>query len=388
MPAILTGWKPVPLSALSRLAESRRAIRLWPVMQRFFTFILVVFAVLAGALAFFQHHEIYELRRARAQDKASWKHYREIAETAQAEVARLKSEADIAKENIARLTAERDAALARAKSLPPGGPPMPVAGAKKSAGETGGGGMMEGIAKMYSTEEGRKMMRAQMAMGLKMQYGGLGKDLKLDPKVADQVFALLGDRQAALSEATFAAMKGGTLDEAATKEISGKSAALKQEYDEKLKAVLGDTGMSQLHDYERTLGDRMMLNMHEQQFSASGSPLESGQRDSLLQIMKDERLKTPAGVFDQANGGDASKAIAAMRDDSAIEKWIAQEQDYQQRVVQAATKTLNPDQVNALQESFKQQLELQRFGVKMSKEMFKGTDTPAPAPIVTDSPEK
>ena len=57
-------------------------------------------------------------------------------------------------------------------------------------------------------------------------------------------------------------------------------------------------------------------------------------------------------------------------------------------MVQAATKTLNPDQVNALQESFKQQLELQRFGVKMSKEMFKGTDTPAPAPIVTDSPEK
>ena len=183
-------------------------------------------------------------------------------------------------------------------------------------------------------------------------------------------------------------MKSGILDDAATKEISAKSDAMTKEYDEKLKAVLGEQGATQLKDYERTLGDRMMLNMHEQQFSASGSPLESGQRDSLLQIMKDERLKTPAGVFDQANGGDASKAIAAMRDDSAIEKWIAQEQDYQQRVVQAATKTLNPDQVNALQESFKQQLELQRFGVKMSKEMFKGTDTPAPAPIVTDSPEK
>jgi len=355
-------------------------------MQRSFPVIPVALAVVAGAVAFFQNHDLTALRRGHADDVASRKHWREVAETAQADVARLKSEADIAKENIARLTAERDAALARAKSLPPGTPPVP--GAPKPAEETGGGGMMAGMAKMFSTEEGKKMMRSQMAMGLKMQYGSLAKDLNLDPKLADQVFSLLGDRQMALSEATFGAMKGGALDEAATKEMGAKTEALKKEYDEKLKTVLGDTGMSQLQDYERTLGDRMMLNMHEQQFSATGSPLESAQRDSLLQIMKDERLKTPAGVFDPANGGDVSKTIAAVRDDGAIEKWIAQEQDYQQRVVQAATKTLNPDQVNALQESFKQQLEMQRFGVKMSKEMFKGTGTSAPASTVTESPAK
>lgn len=381
----MTGGRDFP--ALSRLAELRRALTLRVTMPRSFPVISVVLALVFGTVAFFQNKEATALRHANADDVASRKHWREVAERADAEVARLKSEADLANENIARLTAERDAALARAKSLPPG-PPMPPPGAPQPAGETGGKGMMEGIAKMFSTEEGKKMMRSQMAMGLKMQYGSLAKDLKLDPKLADQVFSLLGDRQMALTEVTFGAMKGGALDEAATKEIAAKSEALKKEYDEKLKAVLGDTGMTQLQDYERTLGDRMMLNMHEQQFSASGSPLESGQRDSLLQIMKDERLKTPAGLFDQANGGDASKAIAAMRDDSAIEKWIAQEQDYQQRVVQAATKTLNPDQVNALQESFKQQLDLQRFGVKMSKEMFKGTDAPAPALTVTDSPAK
>ena len=261
-------------------------------------------------------------------------------------------------------------------------------GAPPPAGEKAGGGMMEGIAKMFSTEEGKKMMRSQMAMGLKMQYGSLAKDLKLDPKVADQVFALLGDRQAALAEATFGAMKGGALDEAATKEISAKSEVLKKEYDEKLKTVLGDSGMTQLQDYERTLGDRMMLNMHEQQFSAAGSPLEQTQRDSLLQIMKDERLKTPASAFEKMNGGDASKTFAAIRDDAAVEKWIAQEQDYQRRVLQAATQALNPDQVNALQESFKQQLEMQRFGVKMSKEMFKTSGATAPTSTTTESPVK
>ena len=355
-------------------------------MKRSLTPIFAVVALVAVAVAFFQNNELVALRRAHAEDAAAHQRDREGAQAAEAEFARLKSAADSAQENVARLTAERDAALARAKSLPPGGPPMP--GAPPPTGEKAGGGMMEGIAKMFSTEEGKKMMRAQMAMGLKMQYGSLAKDLKLDPKVADQVFALLGDRQTALAEATFGAMKGGALDEAAAKEISAKSEVLKKEYDEKLKTVLGDSGMTQLQDYERTLGDRMMLNMHEQQFSAAGSPLEQTQRDSLLQIMKDERLKTPASAFEKMNGGDASKTFAAIRDDAAVEKWIAQEQDYQRRVLQAATQALNPDQVNALQESFKQQLEMQRFGVKMSKEMFKTSDTTAPIPQTTELPVK
>ena len=353
-------------------------------MQRSLSAVLVALAVAAGVFAFVQYNDAAALKRTQAEDIAARK-------AVEAELASLKSAVDAAKENVARLTAERDAALARARNLPPGAPPMPLPGAQPPAGEKGGTGMMEGIAKMFSTDEGKKMMRSQMAMGLKMQYGGLAKDLKLDPKVADQVLALLGDRQAAITEATFAAMKNGTLDEAATKDIASKSEAMQKEYDDKLKAVIGDDGVSQLKDYERTLGDRMMLNMHEQQFTAAGAPLEQTQRDLLLQIMKDERLKTPASAFDAANTGDSSKAFAAMRDDAAVEKWLTQESDYQQRVLQAATQTLNPDQVNALRESFKQQLDMQRFGVQMSKEMFKGSAGGASVivrPSVTESPAK
>ena len=357
-------------------------------MKRSLTPIFAVLALVAGAIAWMQYDNAAKLR----QQIASLTAERDAALKEQADLARLKTAAGIAQENIARLTAERDAALARAKSLPPAGAPPPPPGIPQPGEEKGGNGMMEGIAKMFSTEEGRKMMRSQMTMGLKMQYGSLAKDLKLDPKVADQVLSLLGDRQAALTEATFAAMKNGTLDEAATKEIAAKSEVLQKEYDAKLKAVLGDTGMSQLHDYERTLGDRMMLNMHEQQFSAAGAPLGDTQRDSLLQIMKDERLKTPASAFDASNAGDTSKTMAAIRDDAAVANWLKQEEDYQRRVLQAATQTLNPDQVNALQESFKQQLEMQRFGVKMSKEMFKGTGGQATImvapPVTTESPAK
>ena len=132
------------------------------------TSIFAVVALVAVAVAYFQNNELLALRRVHSGDTALRKHYREAAEAAEAEIARLKSAADIAQENVARLTAERDAALARAKSLPPGGLPMPTPGASPPAGEKAGSGMMEGIAKMFSTEEGKKMMRSQMTMGLKM----------------------------------------------------------------------------------------------------------------------------------------------------------------------------------------------------------------------------
>ncbi len=353
-----------------------------PAMKRSPTFLLAVLALAAGAIAWLQYDSAAQLRHSLASLTAE----REASKKAtEAELARLKLATDSALENVARLRAERDAALARAKAEPAGAAPETKAGAAQIGGEAAGGGMMAGFAKMFSTEEGKKMMRSQMAMGLRMQYGALGKDLHLDPKVADQVLGLLGDRQMAMSEATFGAMKSGALDEAGTKEMTEKSKTLKTEYDEKLKAVLGGEGMTQFHDYERTLGDRMMLSMHEQQFSAAGSPLEATQRDSLLQIMKDERQKTPASAFDAANQGDVSKSLAAIRDEATVEKWNVQEQDYQRRVLEAATRTLNPDQVNALQESFKQQLEMQRFGIKMSKEWFTGAKT---APTETATPAK
>ena len=339
-------------------------------MKRTLPAILTAFAVSAGVFAFVQYSGTASLRQQIADSAAAREAAQKATLTAEAELARVRAESDLAKENIARLTAERDAALARAKSAPVAGA---LPGAPMPATDTGGKGMMEGFAKMFSTEEGKKMMRAQMSMAMKMQYGSLANDLKLDPKVADQVLALLADRQAALSEAAFGAMKNGGLDEAGTKEMGATSAALQKEYDEKLKAVLGDEGMTQMKDYERTLGDRMMLSMHEQQFAAAGSALDQAQRDGLLQVMKDERMKTPPSDFDMSNKGDPAKQMAAMRDDAAVENWLKQEEAYQQRVLQNANQVLNPDQVNTLRESFKQQLDMQRFGIKMGKEMFKGS---------------
>lgn len=334
---------------------------------------------------------------------AGWSAYRNQAALSgrDAQIAALTAERDAARgaeksarddtaplrENIERLTAERDRlksqqpspALAADSAKPAANPPDP----KKS--DDAGKSMMGGLAKMFQTEDGKKMLRSQTAMVVKMQYTDLAKKLNLSPQEAEPIMGLLADRQVALAGDSFATFSGETMDEAKLKEISEKSKATHKEYDAKLKAALGDERFEQLNTYDRTIGERMMMAQIEPQFAAAGAPLEPAQKDELLQIMSDERLKSPPTAFDP-NNKDPGAVFNALKDDAAVDKWMQQQQDFQNRVLQAATKTLSPDQINTLQQGFQQQAEMQKFGLKMSREMFKsggkadGAAIPAPPP--------
>ena len=203
------------------------------------------------------------------------------------------------------------------------------------------------------------------------------------------MLALLGDRQNALSDSQFKFMGEGKFDEASAKAMAAESEAVKKEYDEKLKGILGEEKFQQFGEYEKTLGDRMMMMQYEQQFSAAGVPLQGGQKDALLQIMADERKKSPPSEFDNS-GQNWGKGMNMLQDDAAIDRYFQKEGEYQQRVLNAATKTLSPDQVNALQNAFKQMQDMQRLGMKMGREMFRSeepkTDAAPPAPTAVEAP--
>jgi hypothetical protein len=288
------------------------------------------------------------------------------------------------RENVERLTAERDRlkAGARPSTADASGPAKP--GAPDAATPADGGrAMMGGLAKMFQTDEGKKMLRAQTEMMLKMQYSDLPKMLKLSPQETEVVMALLADRQTAIAGNTFGAFSGDQFDETKLKEIGAKAEATGKEFNEKLKAALGDERFAQLEAYDRTLGERMMLTQLEPQLSAAGAPLDGAQRDQLLQIMSEERAKLPKSALSAGNT-DPAGAFAAMKDEGAVNQWMQQQEQFQQRVLDAAAGALNPDQINVLRQGFQQQLEMQKFGLKMSREMFKGGGgavvIPGPAP--------
>jgi predicted RNA-binding Zn ribbon-like protein len=338
--------------------------------------LLAVLAVVGITYGIYQHWEAREKAAHLQQVTQEAIEAKAAAERAQAEVEVLRSELATANANVARLTKERDEARSKGKdgaavALEEGKPAAP---ATPGAGEAGG---MKAFAKMFETEEGKKMMRANTQMVTQMQYGDLARLLKLSPQESEQVLALLADRQSEQAEQAFKMMGAdGNVD--AVKQLGESMTALNKEYNEKLRAVLGPEKFKEFEGYEKTVGDRMILTHFEGQFSAAGAPLQAPQKDALLQIMAEERKKLPEPVFD-TTGQNPGRGIDMLQDDAAVETFLKQEEEYRRRVLAAAPKTLSPDQVNALQRAYEQLGQMQRFGIKMNREFFKTNKQPAPA---------
>lgn len=276
--------------------------------------------------------------------------------------------ADLSRENIDRLTRERDRLLAQAKVRPPdagaGGPtPPPDSGNPDARPPT-----LAGMAAMMKTPEGRKMIQNRSAAMVRMQYSELAKRMKLSPQDSAVLMGLLADRQTALATARL--NSGGNSAESAA-----QRSAIESEFNDKLKGMLGEEGFGQLSEYEKTVDERGMVSQIEDQFNSAGTPLDTTQKENLVQLMASEREKSPENPFDPSKK-DPTAVLNALRDDTTFSAWEKQQQDYQSRVLQAASKTLTPDQVNTLKQTLEQKTEREKAGLQM----FKTTGVPPPPP--------
>lgn len=290
--------------------------------------------------------------------------------TAERDTARAAERAAIAdtdplKENIERLKRERDRLLALSKSSELQAPPPQPPGI---GGPPPGGVMQTPMGAMLKSPEGRQMISNRTAARVKSQYADLAKRLKLPPQDTEVVMGLLADRQAAIINARFSST-GNAAD------LASQTAAIQSEFDEKLKATLGEEGFEQYNEYEQTVEARTAVNQLETQFSSAGLPLEPAQKENLIQLLSAETKNSPANPFDPTKN-DPTSVLNALKDDAAIETWVQQQQDFQNRVVQSASKTLTPDQVTTLQQSLQQKTERDKMGLQM----FKTTGTPPPPP--------
>jgi hypothetical protein len=276
------------------------------------------------------------------------------------------ADADPLKENIERLKRERDRLMALPKaSEPPPGLPQPPPG---FGGPHPGGMMQNPMAAMLKTPEGRKMISSRSAARVKTQYTDLANRLKLAPQDTDVLLGLLADRQTALMSARFNSA-GNAAD------LASQTASIQSEFDEKLRATLGDEGFDQYNQYEQTVEARTAVSQLEGQFSSAGLPLEPTQKENLIQVLSEETKKSPANPFDP-NKNDPTTVLNALKDDAALENWSRQQRELQNRVVQSASKTLTPDQVTTLQQSLQQKTERDT----MALQMFKTTGSPPPPP--------
>ena len=215
--------------------------------------------------------------------------------------------------------------------------------------------------KMFKDPEMKKAMAAQQSIALRQFYADFAKLANLSPQETEQLYDLLTQRQMAMME-NAGDMMNGSPD---VKAAEATAADAKKQFDDDLKTLLGDSRASQFQTFEKSLGDRIALNQLNQQLASSGMPLNDGQRDGLLRIIGDERSKQPASPIQSGN----PSGLAALSDD-AMEKFFASQQEMNARVRTRAMSLLTAQQMQALEQGQKQQLEMQKAGIKMARQMF------------------
>jgi hypothetical protein len=334
-------------------------------MNKFAPVITLFIALLCGAFAIYEYQQAEHYRALVAQMDKDAAGARELVDEGAAELRKLKETTRSQKIAIEQLETRNK----ELSSNPTPETPKAVGqGGAEGSGEQGG--FMKGLAKMFTDPKMKDTMRAQQSMAMNMAYGDLARELGLAPDEARQVLALLADRQMELASRGMKAMEKGGTDPATLAAVGKETEAAKKAYDEQIKAILGDDRYKKFQDYEKTIGERFAMDQFQRQLSAGGTPLEGTQSKSLLDIMKQERARTPASPFDPGKT-DVAAQTKALQSDEALNSWMQTQQDFNRRVLERARTVLSPDQILALEAAQKQQIDMQQMGVKMSREMMK-----------------
>jgi len=225
---------------------------------------------------------------------------------------------------------------------------------------------MKGLAEMFTNPEMRKSVKAQQLMGVRTMYGDLFKKLGLSPEDNEQLADIIAERQMDISTAAMGAMASG---DRPTEKGTARIGETQKRYDEQLKAILGEEKYATLQNYEKTIGERFMLQQYEGAFSAVGTPLASSDREALLSIMEEERLRTPATAFDAANQNPQAQ-MAALSSEDAVKTYVSSQAEMNARVLERARQTLSASQVAALEKVQGQMMEMISAQMKMGRAMF------------------
>jgi hypothetical protein len=332
-------------------------------MKKFPLLLTAIVAIVLGAVIFAQGQMNAALKRTVSSLRKEVDALAAQADKDRRQTAELSSKNEIFKNESADLR----------KKLAAGGGGATGDAATAASGEQSekrGANFMKGFAKMFTDPESKKAMRGQQSMVVRMMYGDLAKELGLSREEANQLMELLTERQMTMATRGMELMGGDGADpkkvEASGKEIEQSRA----EYDAQIKGLLGEARAKKFAEYERTVGDRMQMQQYQQAFTAAGVPLQDTQRDSLIAIMQEERMKMPESPFQPGNQNAAAQ-IKAMQTGEGLDQAMRQMEEFNARVLPRARALLSPEQANTFEAAQKQQLEMMQLGLKMSREMFK-----------------
>jgi hypothetical protein len=225
---------------------------------------------------------------------------------------------------------------------------------------------------MFKSKEMKDMIKTQQktVMGgmIDKNYGPYFASLNLTPEQSSSLKDLILNRGFVDAEAGLSMLSGDN-DPDKRKEIMDKTKADREAVNDQIKDFLGDDNYKQFETYEKSIPDRMTLNMYKDQQRTGPGALNPNQEEQLLQAMSEERqnFKFTTDYNDQSKlNGDFASYLTPER----IDQFEKESQELNQHYLDRAKTILGPEQLDPFGKFLDGQRELQKAGFKMAMTMF------------------
>jgi hypothetical protein len=225
---------------------------------------------------------------------------------------------------------------------------------------------------MFKNKEMKEMIKSQQKTVLggmiDKNYGPYFASLNLNPEQSSALKDLILNRGLVDAELGMSMMSSDN-DPAKRKELMDKTKADRDAVNGQIKDFLGTDNYAQFETYEKSIPDRMSLNMYKDQQGSGLGALNPDQEAQLIQAMADERqnFKFTTDFSDQSKfSGD----LASYFTDEKIEQYQKEMEDLHQQYLERAKTILTPEQLDPFTKFLKSQRELQKAGFKMAMTMF------------------
>jgi hypothetical protein len=225
---------------------------------------------------------------------------------------------------------------------------------------------------MFKSKEMKEMIKTQQKTVLggmiDKNYAPYFTSLNLTPEQSSSLKDLILNRGLVDAEAGMSMLSGDN-DPDKRKEIMDKTKADRDAVNSQIKDFLGEDNYTQFQTYEKTIPDRMSLNMYKDQQGSGPGALNPDQEAQLIQAMGDERqnFKFTTDYSDQSKfNGD----IASYFTPEKIDKFYQESDELNRRYLDRAKTILTPEQVDPFTKFLNSQREMQKAGFKMAMTMF------------------
>ena len=227
---------------------------------------------------------------------------------------------------------------------------------------------------MFKSKEMKDMIKSQQKTVLggmvDKNYAAYFASLNLTPEQSASLKDLILNRGLVDAEAGMSMLSRDN-DPDKRKELMDKTKADRDAINSQIKDFLGADNYAQFETYEKTIPDRMSLNMYKDQQGSGPGALNPDQEAQLIQAMGEERqnFKFTTDFSDQSKfNGD----IASYFTEEKINKFSEESDALNQRYLERAKSILTPEQIDPFTKFLNSQRELQKAGFKMAMTMFGG----------------